>query len=331
MTSPASPAPSASPASSAVLPERRAGGRVLLPARRSAAGRTHAWWASPWLFLVLALAVTIVFVLFPFLNTVVLSFTDATMVRGGTFVGLDNFSRLADDPRFWTALLNSCLYVVCVVPVMVVLPLLLACLVSRPGRFIGLFRTAFYLPVVMSAVVVGLIWTNLLGSRGLVNETLSWLHVIASPVPFIADRWLLMFSAMFVTVWTGLGYYMVIYLAALANIDPVLYDAAAMDGAGAVRTFWSITVPGVRGTMALVGVLSSVAAFRVFSEVYVLSGGTSGTGGKDITMTMLIQREGTGLEADTGYAAAISVVMFVITLAMLLVQLRLQRQEGDAE
>ncbi|UUN25193.1 carbohydrate ABC transporter permease [Streptomyces sp. FIT100] len=317
------------------------GRRVLLPPRRPGgggsaqtphrAGRTHRWWGTPWLFLVLGLTVTLLFVLFPFLNTVVLAFTDATMVRGGRFIGLGNFARLAEDHRFWTALLNSSLYVVCVVPVMVVLPLLLACLVSRPGRFVGMFRTAYYMPVVMSAVVVGLIWTNLLDSRGLVNELLSWLHLVSSPVPFVTDRWLLLFSAMFVTVWTGLGYYMVIYVAALANVSPVLYDAAAVDGAGPVRTFLSVTVPGVRGTMALVGVLSSVAAFRVFSEIYVLSGNTGGPGGEDLTMTMLIQREGTGLTARTGYAAAVSVVMFLITLGMLLVQLRLQRREGDAE
>lgn len=297
----------------------------------SRSGRTHHWWTAPWLFLTLGLVVTVVFVLFPFVNTVVLSFTDATMVRGGRFTGLENYRRLLDDPRFWTALLNSSLYVVCVVPFMVVLPLLLACLVSRPGRFVGVFRSAYYTPVVMSAVVVGLIWTNLLDSRGLVNELLSSLRLVSTPVPFIADRWLLLFSAMFVTVWTGMGYYMVIYLAALAHIPPALHDAASVDGAGPVRRFLSVTVPGVRSTMALVGVLSSVAAFRVFSEIYVLSGNTGGTGGKDMTMTMLIQREGTGLSADTGYATAISVVMFVITLVMLLVQLRLQRRDGDAE
>ncbi|MFC4504004.1 MULTISPECIES: carbohydrate ABC transporter permease [Streptomyces] len=297
----------------------------------SPVSRTHHRWTAPWLFLTLGLVVTVVFVLFPFVNTVVLSFTDATMVRGGRFIGLDNYGRLTDDPRFWTALLNSSLYVVCVVPFMVVLPLLLACLVSRPGRFVGVFRSAYYMPVVTSAVVVGLIWTNLLDSRGLVNELLSSLRLISTPVPFIADRWLLLFSAMFITVWTGMGYYMVIYLAALAHIPPALYDAASVDGAGPVRRFLAVTVPGVRSTMALVGVLSSVAAFRVFSEIYVLSGNTGGTGGKDMTMTMLIQREGTGLSADTGYATAISVVMFVITLAMLLVQLRLQRRDGDAE
>ncbi|MFD6175508.1 MULTISPECIES: carbohydrate ABC transporter permease [unclassified Isoptericola] len=266
--------------------------------------------------------------IFPFVNTLLLAFTDATLLKPGKFIGLDNFTRLLEDPRFTTALLNSTLYVICVVPVMVVLPLVLAALVAGKGRLLGFFRTTYYLPVVMSPVIVGLIWTNLLDRRGMVNQVLSWLSVITEPVPFLTDRWLLLFSAMFVTVWMGMGYYMVIYLAALASIDPTLYDAAAVDGAGTVRQFLHVTMPGVRSTMGLIGLFSSIAAFRVFGEIYVLSNGTGGPGGGDLTMTMLIQREGTGLQAQTGYAGAISLVMFVIMAAFLVLQLVAQNRQG---
>jgi ABC-type sugar transport system permease subunit len=289
--------------------------------------RTHTWSTTPWLMLLPGLAVVLVFVIVPFANTLRLAFTDSTLLKAGSFVGWDNFERLLGDDRFRVAFLNSSLYVVCVVPFMVVLPLILAALVSRPGRLMGFFRTSMYLPVVMSAVIVGLIWTNMLDRQGLVNETLATLGMIAEPIPFLTGRWLLLFSAMFVTIWTGLGYYMVIYLAALANIDPTLYDAAAMDGAGVARTFRSVTVPGVRSTMALIGVLSSVAAFRVFGEIYVLTGGTGGVGGRNLTMTMLIQREGTGLQAQTGYAGAISLVMFVVLGGLLVLQLWLQQRD----
>ncbi|MGP3961177.1 carbohydrate ABC transporter permease [Nonomuraea sp. 3N208] len=288
---------------------------------------THRWRLTPWLFLLPALAVIVLLVLVPFLNTLRLSFTDSTLLRGGEFTGWDNFRRMFADERFGTALLNSTLYTVCVVPLMVALPLVLASLLSGAGRLMGFFRTTMYLPVIMSPVIVGLIWTNMLDKRGLVNELLGTLKVVTEPVPFLTDRWLLLFSAMFVTVWMGLGYYMVIYLAALANIDPSLYDAAAMDGAGPVRTFFHVTVPGVRSTMGLIGVLSSVAAFRVFGEIYVLTNGTGGVGGGDLTMTMLIQREGTGLQARTGYAGAISLVMFVILGGLLIAQLILQRKQ----
>ena len=294
--------------------------------------RSRHWARSPWFVPLLfsggALAVVLVMTIFPFFNTLALSFTDATMLRDGRFIGLDNFRELLTDTRFGTALLNSTLYVVVVVPMMVVLPLILANLVAGGGSLLGFFRTAYYVPVVMSAVVVGLIWTNLLERRGLINETLQWLQVLTEPIPFLTDRWLLLFAAMFVTVWMGLGYYMVIYLAALASIDPSLYDAAAMDGAGVVRTFMAVTMPGVRNTMMLVAMFSSVAAFRVFGEVYVLTDGTGGPGGGVVTMTMLIQREGTGLQARTGYAGAISLVMFVVLAVLLMLQIIVQNREG---
>ncbi|MGO4754090.1 carbohydrate ABC transporter permease [Streptomyces sp. 2MCAF27] len=307
---------------------KRGGGR---PSRRGGSVlATHRWFLTPWLFLLPGLTVIVLMVMVPFANTLGLAFTDSTLLRQGQYVGWENFHRMFADERFTTALLNSTLYTVCVVPCMVVLPLILATLVSGAGRLSGFFRTTMYLPVVMSPVVVGLIWTNMLDKRGLVNALFDTLHLVAEPVPFLSDRWLLLFSAMFVTVWTGLGYYMVIYLAALANIDQSLYDAAAMDGAGVVRTFLNVTIPGVRSTMTLIAVLSSVAAFRVFGEIYVLTGGTGGVGGGDLTMTMLIQREGTGLQARTGYAGAISLFMFVVLGALLLVQLAVQRRQRSS-
>lgn len=311
------------------LATRERGARASRP-RATGASRTHRLWFVPWLMLLPALAVVVIFIVLPFFNTLRLAFTDATLLREGTFVGFDNFTRLFGDDRFRVAFLNSGLYVICVAPLMVLLPLILAALVSGPGRLMGFFRTSMYLPVVMSSVIVGLIWTNMLDKRGLVNEMLGTLSVITEPIGFLTDRWLLLFSAMFVTVWMGLGYYMVIYLAALANIEPTLYDAASMDGAGVVRKFLHVTMPGVRSTMALIGILSSVAAFRVFGEVYVLTGGTGGVGGRNLTMTMLIQREGTGLQAQTGYAGAISLVMFIVLGALLTIQLVLQQRERRA-
>ena len=291
--------------------------------------QTHDRWWAPWLFLAPTLAVVVTFILFPFANTLALSATDATLLKPGQFIGADNFVRLWHDDRFRTAMTNSLLYVVCVVPIMITAPLALAALVNGTTRILGFLRTAYYLPVVMSSVIVGLIWTNLLDSRGLVNQVLEWLGAIDTPVPFLSDRWLTLFSAMLVTVWTGLGYYMVIYLAAMAAIDPALYDAAAVDGAGPIRQFRHVTAPGVRATSALIGMFSSVSAFRVFGEVYVLTGGTGGTGGQDITVTMLIQQEGTGLQAETGYAGAISVVMFVVLGLMLAGQLWFQNRRGS--
>jgi multiple sugar transport system permease protein len=284
-------------------------------------------WFTPWLFLLPGLAVVIGFSLFPFLNTIVLAFTDAKVLGGGHFTGADNFVRMVGDPAFWTAVGNSALYIVGVVPPLVILPLLLAMLVERKLPGITFFRTAFFTPVIASIVVVGLIWTWLLDTRGLVNDVLAALGVLKTPIPFLTDRWLLLVSAMLVTVWKGLGYYMVIYLAALGTVPKDLHEAAQVDGAGWWRRLLSVTLPALRPTMVLVAVLSAVSAFRVFSEVYLLAGPAGGPGGADTTLVMLIQQVGTGLSGELGYSSALSLVLFVLTLGLLLATNRLNRRE----
>lgn len=281
---------------------------------------------APWLFLLPAMVVVIVFFIIPFFNTLRLSFTNATLLNPGHFIGLDNFRKMFEDDHVKTALLNSSLYVVCIVPCMVFFPLILAALVSGKGKIMGFFRTSFYMPVVVSTVIVGLIWTNLLDDRGLINSIFKSFHWITKSIPFLTDRWLLLFSAMIVTIWTGLGYYMVIYLSALANVDPSLYEAAELDGCGPISRFFHVTMPGVRSTMVLIMLLSSIAAFRVFNEVYVLTGGTAGVGGQDMTMSILIKREGTGLQARTGYTGAISMLMFVILGTLIAIEYIIQRK-----
>ncbi|MFJ3714869.1 carbohydrate ABC transporter permease [Streptomyces sp. NPDC090057] len=281
--------------------------------------------SSPWLFAAPGLLVAGAFVLYPFVSTVVNSFTDRRTLIPGRFVGLANFRELLHDDMFWTGLRNSFLYIAGVVPALVVLPLLLALLVRRDIPGITFFRSAFYTPVVASVVVVGLIWVWLLDERGLVNSLLEAVGV--GRVGFLSDQWLLLLSAMAVTVWKGLGYYMIVYLAALANVPRELHEAAAVDGAGPVRRFLSVTVPAVRSTMVLVAALSSVAAFKVFSEVYLMAGPSGGPAGEDTTLVMLVQRTGTGLTGRVGYASALSVVVFAVTVALMLLVLRADRKE----
>nr|WP_241999928.1 sugar ABC transporter permease [Streptomyces klenkii] len=284
--------------------------------------RTHRA-ASPWLFLLPGLATVTAFSLYPFLTTLHKAFTDALTLTPGAWVGLRNFRDMAHDEQFWVALRNSGLYVVLVVPFTVLLPLLLALLVQKRIPGVTFFRSAFYTPVVASSVVVALIWGWMLDDRGLVNGILRVLG--AGPFAFLGDEWLLLFSAMALTVWKGLGYYMVIYLAALAHVPRELYEAAAVDGAGALRRFTAVTVPAVRSTMALVGALSSVAAFKVFSEVFLLAGPTGGPAGQDTTLVMLVQRTGTGLNGRVGYSSALSLVVFAVALLLMLLVLRADR------
>lgn len=276
-------------------------------------------WYTPYLLVLPGVIWVLVFALWPFLNTVGLAFTDARPLRPATFVGLENFAKIGSDERFGYALTTSLVYVVVCVPLLTFLPLLLALLVHRKIPAIGFFRTTFYFPVIASAVVVAIVWEFLFSSTGTINSALSFFGLADRPIEFLSDRWLLIFCAIGLTVWKGIGYYMVVYLAALGNVGRELHEAAAMDGAGAWRRFWSVTVPGVRAPMMLVSVLICVAAVRVFTELYVLSHGSGGPGGQSMSMVMLIQSMGKGLNGQIGYASAISLVLFLLTLVPLLV------------
>lgn len=273
---------------------------------------------TPYVLLAPAVIWVLVFSIWPFLNTIYLSFTNARPLRTPEFTGLTNYVQLFADERFRYAVVTSLLYVVICVPLLTFLPLFLALLVQRNVPGISLFRTTYYFPVIASVVVVGIIWSWLFDSRGLVNETFQFLGLTQSPVNFLINRWLIIVSAALLTVWKGLGYYMVIYLAALGNVSKELHEAAAIDGAGWWRRFWNVTVPGVRGAMMLISALITVAAIRVFTEIYVLTNGSGGPGGQAQSLVMLIQQTGKGLNGNLGFASAVSVILFLLTIGPLL-------------
>ncbi|WP_035803101.1 carbohydrate ABC transporter permease [Kitasatospora mediocidica] len=287
--------------------------------------KSHRWY-TPWLLIAPALLWLATFSLWPAINTGVLSFTNVHTLSGGQFIGVHNYALMWHDPQLRDAIVNTLIFMAVCVPLLTFLPLLLALLVQRTLPFMSFFRTVFYFPVIASAVVVALIWQWLLDDRGLVNGLGKQAGLIHSALPFLTDRWLLLFSAIALTVWKGLGYYMVLYLSALGNVRRELHEAAAVDGAGAVRRFWAVTVPGVRATMALVSVLIAVSAMRVFSELYILGGRTGGIGGQDVSLVMLIQQAASGSDGRIGYASALSVLLFVLTVGPLLLLARWNRR-----
>lgn len=291
--------------------------------------RQHRWF-TPWLLIAPALVWLFVFNLWPAVNTVVLAFTNAKPLGGGQFTGLANFERMLDDDQLRYALINSIVYMAVCLPLLTVLPLLLALLVEKKLPGITFFRTVFYTPVIASAVVVALIWNWMLDDRGAINGILERLQVITQPLPFLSDRWLLLFSAISLTVWKGLGYYMIIYLSALGNVQRELHEAAAVDGANAWRRFLSVTLPGVRGTMLLISILITVSALRIFSELYIMTNGTGGPGGQVSSVVMLIQLYSRGFTGNLGYASALSLLLFFITLGPMLLLARLNRKGNEA-
>lgn len=274
--------------------------------------KAHRWF-TPYLLVAPAVLWVVVFSVWPFLNTVFLSFFKARPLLAPEFAGLTQYARLFKDEQFFYAVTTSFTYTLICVPVLTLLPLLIAMLVQKKLPGISAFRTTLYFPVIASVVVVGIIWTWMFDSQGLVNQTLQVAGITDRPVNFLIDRWLLIGTAALLTIWKGLGYYMVVYLAALGNVDETLYEAASLDGAGTWRKFWSVTVPGVRGGMLLVAALIAASGMRIFSELYVLSNGTGGPGGQAASVVMLIKQVGSGLTGQLGYASAISVVLFFLT------------------
>ncbi|MDO5081060.1 carbohydrate ABC transporter permease [Buchananella hordeovulneris] len=273
---------------------------------------------TPWILVAPAVTWVLVFAIWPFLRTIYTAFTNARPLRPGRWVGLENFQKLFDDPSFTYALTTVAIYVVVCVPLLTILPLLVALLMEKNLPFISAFRTTAYFPVVASVVVVGIIWGWMFDSRGIINQSLSALGLIDKPVPFLVERWWIIAVAISLTVWKGLGYYMVVYLAALGNVSPELHEAAAIDGAGTLRRFFHVTLPGVRNAMFLVAALIATSAMRIFTELYVLTNGKGGPGGQAQSLVMMVQNVGKGINGKLGYASAISVVLFLLTFIPLL-------------
>ena len=315
--------------STSTLQPGAARSRRAAPTALSGAARFRPGWV-PLLWVGLPLAAVATFYISPFFNTLLLSLTDAKPLGGGgAFVGLENYALILDDPAFHRAVVNNLVYAAVVVPVMAFLPLLLALLVQKTIPGIGFFRSMYYLPAIASVVVVALAWSFLLRDNGYVNEFLTGIGLISSPIPFLTDRWWLLGSAMAVSIWKGLPYFMILYLSALSNVDKSIYEAAEVDGAGPVRRFWSVTVPGVRIMMVLVAVLNTINCFKVFSEVHLLSNGTGGIGGRAQTITMYIREIGVAdsTYGSLGQGSAASVALFLLTIGFVLLSQRLNRAE----
>ena len=279
---------------------------------------------TPYLFLIPACSIIGAFVLYPMLHAIMASLTDYNMITESHFVGADNYKMLLQDPFFWNSLKNTLLYLLVVVPVLVIAPIFLALLVNHSLPGIKFFRAIFYLPVITSLVVTGLIWKWVYEEQGILNYFLLTTGITDDPVAFLTDPANALFSVMAVTVWTGLGYYMVIYLAGLQSIPRHLYEAAEVEGVSKWRQTLFITIPLLKPSIAVVAVMSSIAAMKVFEEVYVMTQG----GPLDATKTLVYFIYQSAFEEfEMGYAAAAGVVLFLLTLALSLVNLFLLRKD----
>jgi putative chitobiose transport system permease protein len=183
----------------------------------------------------------------------------------------------------------------------------MALLVNRSITGVTWFRTAYYIPVVTSIVIVGIAWKWVLSSDGILNFFLvKKLHLFAHSIPWLTNSGLALFSVMFVTLWQGIGYYMVLYLAGLQTIPPEFEEAAKLDGASSARIFKDITLPLLKPTVALCTIISCISALKVFGEIFVMTAGGPENG--TLTMVYYIYNKAFN-EFDMGYAAALALVL----------------------
>jgi putative chitobiose transport system permease protein len=277
-----------------------------------------------YLFLLPALVLLAVFTFYPVVYGTVLSLFSYDIINPPRYVGLDQFQKLLRDRYFWIALTNSAKYVL-VVPVIQLCSILLAVLVNRRLRGIPAFRAAYYVPVITSWPVVGIMWTWMYDQAGIVNWVLRALGALDRPISWLSHPTLTLYAVMFVTLWKGLGWYMVIYLAGLQSIPAEYEEAAGIDGASRARIFWTITVPLLRPYVLLASLISTMAAVKVFEEIYVMTRG--GPFFSTYTMFMYIFDEAFQ-ELNMGYAAALAVVLALVIMVFSVINFRVFRRGG---
>jgi putative chitobiose transport system permease protein len=283
--------------------------------------------ATPYLFLLPALLLLGVFVFYPIGAVVYYSLTDYDIVRPPVFIGLDNFVRLLDDETFKLALLHSFIYLL-VTPILIALSIVLAIVVNRKLRGIHIYRALYFVPAVSGSIAIGLSWRWLFDRSGIVNSLLQTWGLIDEPIQWLATPSLVLPMAMLLTIWAGIGYYSVIFLAGLQNVPEELYDAARIDGANDFQKHRYVSIPALRPQIVFVAVISSLAALKVFDEIYVLTNRTGGVLDSGVTMVFYLWEQAFE-RSNAGYASAIAIALLVITLGFSVVNVRLL-ERGNA-
>ncbi len=272
---------------------------------------------SPYLFLLPAAAVLIVFFFIPFFQTIWLSFFDySSSIYNPSFNGIDNYIKLFKEPIFYKVMFNTFMYLIIAVPFLVIFPLFIAILINQKIKGITLYKILIYLPVIISIVVAAIAFKWLYANEGVLNYLLSVFNIDA--IGWLTDTKWALFSVALVTIWKGIGYYMMIYLASLMSVPQDLYEAADIDGANFWHKHLTVTIPHIMPTIALVSTISTISAMKVFAEIYVMTKGGPLNSSKTIVY-YIYERAFENL--DLGYASALAVVLLIVVMIFSLINI----------
>lgn len=265
---------------------------------------------APYLFLLPAVLVLVVFFFIPFFQTIGLSFFNySDSIYNPNYAGIKNYIQILHNPVFYKVMLNTLIYLIVAVPVLAIFPLFLAVLINQKIRAITLYKILIYLPVIVSIVVAAIAFKWLYAQDGILNYFMQVLHLPA--IGWLTDPKYSIYSVIILTIWKGIGYYMMIYLASLMSVPKELYEACDIDGANFWQKHLTVTIPHLMPTIALVSTISSISAMKIFAEIYVMTKG----GPLNSTKTIVYYIYEKAFEnLDLGYASAMAVILLVIVM-----------------
>jgi ABC-type sugar transport system permease subunit len=270
----------------------------------------------PYLMITPYLLHFLLFVSFPVLFSIFLIFHRWNVISPMEFVGMGNFSRLAQDSNFWQSILNTLLFLVIHIPLQLVVALAFALLLNQPLKYIGVFRASYFLPVIVSGVVVTILWQQLFGyENGMLNRILMLFRL--PRIGWLTNPNIAMPSIAVMATWKNVGLYIILFLTGLQTVPKTYYEAADMEGAGYWDKFFYITLPAINPTIFMVVVLSTIGGFSLFIEPYVMTGG--GPLNRTLSTVLYIYKQGFFFY-HMGYAATMGVTLTAIILTVVMIQ-----------
>ena len=280
-------------------------------------------YVAPALFIAPGFLIFAALILFPMVQAVLMSLYDVKVVAGAisAFVGLANYARALTDEHLWLSLSNSGLYMVLTVPPQIAFGLAIALLLQKTSPAQPFFRVLYYLPVVTSWVVVTLLFKYLFADRGLIN------YLLGLQVSWLSDRWTALVAISALGIWKGIGWSMMIFIAALQGVPAGLIEAAKIDGANPWQRFTNVTIPAIWPTIAFVIIMLVIGGLNVFTSVQAMTDGGPG-GSTDVVLTYMYRQTFTFL--DFGYGSTIAVLLTALVFALSAIQLRFFRNESTA-
>ncbi|WP_340023857.1 sugar ABC transporter permease [Paenibacillus sp. FSL K6-1096] len=283
-----------------------------------------------WLFISPMLLGFTLLLLFPMGKALYMSLNDWPLLGGHRFVGLDNYKAIAGDPLFWKVFGNTAYFTLGLVPFNIVLALMLALLLSRSLKGIGIFRTAIFVPVMTSLIVWSIVWKYMFATdSGLINQLLMMFNIKGAA--WLYDERLAMPAVIVTSVLKNVGLNMVLFIAAIQQVSRSLYEAAELDGAGKTKTFFNVTLPMITPTVFLTVVMTVIGSLKVFGQIYVMTQG--GPSNSTKVLVYYIWEKAFKL-FQMGYASALAFVLFFVVLILTLLQWQLRKRwvfnESDA-